>query len=101
MFDLFKGATRPPMMFGVPTMAILYLTVFVGVLSMSIHLALWLVWPIAVFSMSLYTKQDERAFRQLGLYAQTKLQCKKATKKLWGASSFTPLKRTEAKNWFK
>lgn len=91
MFDLYKGATRPPMMFGVPTDALIWVFVGVGTLSVAVGLMCWLLLPICIFVMRLMTKRDDKAFRQYGLWIETKARCNKNVKKYWGATTYTPL----------
>lgn len=98
MFDLYKGATRPPMLFGVPTEALLMAFVGVGTLSVAVGLVCWLLFPVVLIIMRLIAKRDDKAFRQYGLWIETKLRCKKEVKKFWGATTYTPL---QAKNkWY-
>lgn len=91
MFDLYKGATRPPMIFGVPTEALLWAFVVVGALSIAVGLACWLLFPMAVMLMRIIAKRDDKAFRQYGLWIETKARCNKAVKQFWGATTYTPL----------
>lgn len=99
MFDLYKGATRPATMFGVPTNALLAAFVGVGVLSVVISVFAWIVFPIVVFVMRMIAKKDDRAFRQWGLYVDTKLRCPRAVKKFWGATSYTPIQNKKWQKW--
>lgn len=99
MFDLYKGATRPAMMFGVPTDALLWAFVGVGVASVAISIVAWAIFPFVVFVMRMITKRDDRAFRQLGLYFDTKLRADKSVKEFWGATTYTPIKKSEWSSW--
>lgn len=92
MFDLYKGATRPAMMFGVPTDALIYTFLGIGMLATILTIACWIFLPIIVFVMRMITKRDDRAFRQWGLYIDTKLRCPKPVKDFFGATSYTNFK---------
>lgn len=99
MFELYKGATRPATMFGVPTDALLWVFVGFGVISTITSVVAWILFPLVVFIMSLITKKDDRAFRQLGLYIDTKLRASAALKKFWGATTYTPFRKNRWKSW--
>lgn len=101
MFDLYKGATRPATMFGVPTNALLWAFVGVGTLSVIVSVFLWILFPVVVFVMRMIAKKDDRAFRQWGLYIETKLRCHRAVKQFWGATSYTPIKKKKWQAWSK
>lgn len=100
MFDLYKGATRPPSMFGVPTDALLWTFVGFGVLSTVTSIVAWVMFPIIVFIMRLITKRDDRAFRQWGLFVDTKFRCNRTVQSFWGATSYVPLKlKNKWRSW--
>ena len=101
MFDLYKGATRPATMFGVPTNALLGAFVAVGVLSVSISIFMWVVFPVVIFVMAMIAKKDDRAFRQWGLFIDTKFRCPRVVKNFWGATSYTPIKNKKWQKWSK
>src|SRR5918912_4284445 len=92
-FPLFKGATRVPTIAGVPlipavalVIAVASATVMLGVGWLALLVPGWLL-------MAQVTRTDDRAFRILWLWAQTKfvnrlrvlLRC--GLEDLWGASS--------------
>ncbi len=99
MFDLYKGATRPAMMFGVPTDALLWAFVGMGILSISTSIFLWVLFPLIVFLMRMVSKKDDKAFRQWGLYFDTKARNNKTLKRFWGGTSYTPLKKQKYQSW--
>lgn len=101
MFELYKGATRPATMFGVPTNALLWAFVGVGILSVAASVFMWVLFPVVVFVMRMIAKKDDRAFRQWGLYIDTKLRCARAVRKFWGATTYTPIKNKKWQKWSK
>lgn len=89
---LFKGCTRPAMVFGVP---IVPLGIVVGTV---ILLTVWINMLVAlsliplVFTMRMITKSDDQQFRLLGL----KLWCRvlphaNRNALFWNASTYSPL----------
>lgn len=100
MFDLYKGATRPAMMFGIPTDALIYAFCGVGLLALSTTIAMWVFLPIIGFVMRMIAKRDDRAFRQWGLYIDTKFRCPKPVKQFFGATSYSNTKiKTKYQSW--
>lgn len=64
---LFRGCTRPPMIFGVP-----YVPFLVGAgtpLLLAMYFSLWflLLIPFMIFIMRMMAKKDEMIFRLIGL----------------------------------
>ena len=88
-YDLYKGATRPPMMFGVPTDALLVAFVVIGILSTAFSVFMWIILPFAIFIMRMIAKKDDRAFRLWGMWLDTKKRCNSSVKKFWGATTYT------------
>jgi type IV secretion system protein VirB3 len=89
---LFKGCTRPAMVFGIP---IVPLGIVVGVV---ILLAVWITLLITValipiiFVMRMITKSDDQQFRLLGL----KMYCRlipntNKNAQFWKASAYSPI----------
>lgn|SRR5699024_12703909 len=99
MYDLYKGATRPPMLFGVPTVALMWAFIGVGLLSTLISVFVWIIFPFVYFVMRMIAKKDDQAFRQWGLWLDTKKRCNPKVRKFWGGTSYTPLKKDEWKSW--
>lgn len=89
MFDVYKGATRPAMLFGVPTTALLWAFMAVGFLALSVSIVMWILLPVVAFVMRMITKRDDKAFHQIGLYIDTKMRCPKVVKNFFGATSYS------------
>lgn len=87
-FPLFKGATRPATMFGVPTVPLLLMVVSVAACAMLITIKLFILLPVFWLAMHGITKNDPRAFRIWWLWMRTKLLNR--NKRHWKASSYTP-----------
>jgi type IV secretion system protein VirB3 len=87
-YPLFKGATRIPTVFGVPSMPLLFVGCAVGIVAMWVSLWCWLFLGPLVVIMRLITKHDDRAFRIWGLWFETKIRNK--NKAFWGASTYSP-----------
>lgn len=102
MHDLYKGATRPPMIFGVPTSALIWAFLGVAMLATMISIFVWTLFPFVVFIMRLISKKDDRAFRLWGLWLDTKKRCNTEVTKFWGGTSYSPMKlKYQYKSWSK
>ena len=103
-FPLFKGATRVPTLAGVPlvpavalVIAVASATVMLGVGWLALLVPGWLL-------MAQVTRSDDRAFRILWLWAQTKLanrlrllaRCR--IRDAWGASTYA-LSDGQLRSW--
>jgi len=88
---LFKGCTRPAMVFGVPLMPLAVVSGAVILLSVwtSILLALTL-FPI-VMVMRLIAKSDDQQFRLLGLKFLFRTVNYNHNSRFWKASAYSPL----------
>lgn len=92
---IFKGCTRPAMLWGVP------LTPLLAVLGTLMLLAMWLSLLIALamfpafFAMKIIASKDDQQFRLLGL----RLMCraKNTNSKFWNASAYGPVRFTARK----
>ncbi|SUB29765.1 Type IV secretion system protein virB3 [Oligella ureolytica] len=87
-FPLFKGATRLPTIAGVPMVPLMVM--FMGVAVVALTVSIWW-WALAIplwFLMAQITKNDDKAFRILWLWIDTKLRNR--NKGFWGASSYSP-----------
>jgi len=93
-FPLFKGATRVATVAGVPLVPLVVLVV--GVASAAEIFSVWLLallvpgWVL----MAQITRSDDRAFRILGLWIETKLANRLRTAgsgagEFWGASTYS------------
>jgi len=92
-FPLYKGATRVATMWGVPflplvamVLAVAVLVMFFGFYWLALFVPGWVV-------MAQVTRTDDRAFRMLGLWAETKVRNRlrllgAAGGRFWGASSY-------------
>jgi type IV secretion system protein VirB3 len=87
-FPLFKGATRVPTFFGVPTMPLLFAVSAVAVIAMWVSLWCWLLLIPVVTIMRLITRHDDRAFSIWWLWFETKARNK--NKGFWGGSTYSP-----------
>lgn len=84
---LFKGATRAATFFGVPVMPLLIAFTLVASFALVISIWCWLLLPIVGFIMAQITRYDDRAFRIIGLYLDTRIRNRH--KAFWQASSYT------------
>jgi len=89
-FPLFKGATRVPTYFGVPMWPLILMLMVVASVAMLVNLLWWLSAPFIWWFMAQITKSDDKAFRVIGLYIDTKLRNRH--KSFWKASSYSPVK---------
>ena len=87
-FPLFKGATRVPTVWGVPMMPLMVMVMGVAVIAMTLSIWWWFLAPPLWFTMAQITKNDDKAFRILWLWIDTKLRNR--NKSFWGASSYSP-----------
>jgi type IV secretion system protein VirB3 len=88
--SLFKGATRPPMLFGVPLVPLLVVGGVVLLLSMWISLFLGLALPPLFFLMKYIAKTDDRQFHLLWLRFYFRVFHFNYTRRFWGASVYSP-----------
>jgi type IV secretory pathway VirB3-like protein len=88
---LFKGCTRPAMMFGVPLVPLA--VVSAGVILIS-------VWTTILFALALFpivgvmhliAKSDDQQFRLLGLKIQFRIIEFDHNSRFWKASAYSPL----------
>lgn len=88
---LFKGCTRPAMMFGVPLVPLAVVSLVVILVSVwtTIFFSAMLV-PI-VFTMRQITKSDDQQFRLLGLKLLFRTINYNHNGKFWKASAYSPL----------
>lgn len=89
-FTLFKGATRVPTLSftGVPVMPFMVMAISVASIAMVVSLWAWLAVPPLWIMMAVLTKNDDRAFRIIGLFLDTKLRNKNTS--FWKASTYGP-----------
>lgn len=87
-YPLYKALVRAPTVFGVPMMPLIFMSMGVAICALLINIFLWLLWIPLCFIMAQITKYDDKAFRIMGLWIDSKLLNK--NKKFWGASSYSP-----------
>ncbi|WP_084158992.1 VirB3 family type IV secretion system protein [Solidesulfovibrio alcoholivorans] len=87
-FPLFKGATRVPTVFGVPSMALLGAFTVVALIAMWVNIWCWLLLLPVITIMRLITKHDDRAFSIWWLWFETK--CRNKNTAFWGGSTYSP-----------
>jgi type IV secretion system protein VirB3 len=89
---LFVGATRPPMRWGVTFTAVLCNTMITMELFLVTHNLLTLALCLPVHGVcALLCARDPRFFDLLQLWARTRLPALLASRRFWGASSYSPL----------
>jgi type IV secretion system protein VirB3 len=87
---LFKGCTRPAMMFGVPLVPLAAVTVVVILLAVwTTILLVFLLLPI-ILTMRQITKSDDQQFRLLGLKLLFRGVNYNRNAKFWKASAYSP-----------
>ncbi|CAM2164751.1 type IV secretion system protein VirB3 [Burkholderia latens] len=87
-FPLFKGATRVPLVFGVPAMPLLVAVSAVAIIAMWVSLWCWLLLVPVVVIMRLITRHDDRAFSVWWLWFETKFR--NGHKSFWRGSTYSP-----------
>ena len=89
---LFVGATRPPMRWGVSFAAVLCNMVFTLELFLATRNLLTLPLCLPIHGVCvLLCARDARFFDLLQLWARTRLPALLASRRFWGASSYSPL----------
>ena len=89
---LFKGATRVPRLAGVPRTVALVIFMISATLFMTLHLWSLLVFAVMWSIAAALTKYDDRMFRILSLWLQTKFRNAHDTPfKQWSGSSYSPV----------
>ena len=94
---LFKGCTRPAMMFGVPLVPLMCVSLVV------ILLAIWTTVLVAlallpiVLTMRLITKSDDQQFRILGLKLLFRFVNYNHNGRFWKASTYSPIQFKQRK----
>lgn len=97
-YPLFKGCTRPSMIMGIPTEAAFAAFVGVAIIAISFgNLLLWfLLIPIGII-FRVIAKKDDRAFRLLSIWIDTKARYPKTLKNKWGACSYSLIEKRQLK----
>lgn len=92
---IFKGCTRPAMLWGVPLTPLLVVMSALLLLAMWLHLLIALAMFPAFFAMKMIARKDDQQFRLLGL--RLKCRAKNANGKFWKASAYSPVRFTARK----
>lgn len=88
---IFKGCTRPAMLWGIPLMPC------VGTFLFFILLTVWFSWlfliplPAVLFGMRKVVRTDDQAFRLHGLRLQFRLIHFNRNGRFWKASAYSPI----------
>lgn len=87
-FPAFNGLRRKAVVLGVPVVALVSMLIGVAVIALLAGLVWWVLalvlWPV----MAVITKNDDNAFRTLGLWVMTKVRnCRSV--RFWGGSSYS------------
>lgn len=92
---IFKGCTRPAMLWGVPLTPLLVVLGVLLLLAMWINILIALAMLPAFFAMKMIAKKDDQQFRLLAL--RLKCRAKNRNGKFWGATAYAPVKFTARK----
>lgn len=93
-FPLYKGATRVPVVLGVPVAPLVGLTTGVAIVTLFLGLYFWTLLVPAWLLLAQITRGDDRAFRILALWARTRAKNRLrylvggGNGSYWGASSY-------------
>lgn len=90
MFPLFKACTRPPMVLGVPTRALVVVVGFIFLLCIMFSFFCLALIPIAIFIMAQITKRDDKQFNLIAIWLKTKALYPAKLKNIWNATSYSP-----------
>jgi type IV secretion system protein VirB3 len=88
-YPLFKGATRAAVVAGVPLVPLMLMLIGVALIMLVFGLAWALLALPAWLVMAVMTRFDDRAFRVLGLWLETKAKNLTYDRR-WQASSYAP-----------
>lgn len=93
---LFKGCTRPPMLFGVPLLPLVVVAAVDALFVVWFTLLFITALPVAVAIMRAIVRSDEQRFRQLALWFRFRFL--DGNRRFWGGcSSYSPL--TISRRW--
>lgn len=95
---LFKGCTRPPMLFGVPVVPCILVCGTLILLTMWTSVFVGLAIPAAVAIMRLTVREDDQKFRLLGLKLRFRIIHFNRTGRFWKASTYSALAYTKRKS---
>jgi len=94
---LFKGCTRPAMMWGVPIVPFVAVFGAVMLVAIWVNLLLMLLFIPAYILMRLVVRSDDQQFRLLGLKAKCRLIHYNHNGRFWKASAYAPIRFTKRK----
>lgn len=87
-YPVFKGLGRKPTFMGVPTTLLLGAFSVVAIIAMTAGLAWWGLLLVAVPTIKIVTRDDDKAFDALWLEFKTRIR--NSNKKFWIGSSYAP-----------
>ncbi len=94
---IFKGCTRPAMLFGVPLVPLTIVGGVVVVISVwTTVLFAFTLLPL-VITMRVITKSDDQQFRLLGLKFRFRWMNRNKNARFWKASAYSPIAFTKRK----
>ncbi|MCF3642944.1 VirB3 family type IV secretion system protein [Rhizobium sp. TRM95111] len=88
---LFKGCTRPAMIFGVPVVPFVVVGGTVVLIVVWTTILMIVVLPLVVMMMRAVTKSDDQQFRLLGLKMMFRLVNYNRNGRFWKASAYSPI----------
>ncbi len=94
---LFKGCTRPAMMWGVPITPFVAAFGFVMLLAIWFNLLLVLLFIPVYVLMRMVVKSDDQQFRLLAMKAKCRLIHFNHNGRFWKASTYAPVRFTKRK----
>lgn len=89
---LFKGCTRPAMMWGIPITPFVVAFGFVMLLAIWVNLLLLVLFLPVYVLMRMVVKSDDQQFRLLGLKAKCRLANFNHNGGFWNASTYAPVR---------
>lgn len=88
---IFKGATRPATIWGIPTKAAAFVTlIFLMLFTATAKIAFLLTIPLALFIMKQIAKTDDQIFHQIGLRCLTGFRSFRSRAFHGGLTFFSP-----------
>lgn len=88
---LFKGCTRPAMVFGVPLVPLVSVVAVIALLSLYTTLAFLIVLAPVYAVMRAIAKHDDQQFRLLWLKIQFQTVYFFKNQRFWNASAYSPI----------
>lgn len=92
---IFKGCTRPAMLWGVPLTPLLVVLGFLLLMAMWFHILIAIAMFPAFFAMKMIASKDDQQFRLLGL--RMKCRIRNLNIRFWNAAAYSPVKFTSRK----